>query len=108
MAKKSNNSLTYGLIMLIYGVIFLLSKIRFLEKIPHGQKLLSIGSFFLIVGLVFLFTKKEKTFGIVFTIIGVIINADFFFGWINNYSQFIVPAIMIIVGVVLVLVSQRK
>ncbi len=107
MAKNSGNRFPYGLLILIIGIIYLLSKTGILAHIPYADKLMSIGTFFLIAGIIFLFTKAEKTMGIVFTAIGVIMNFDFFFGWIHNFSSLIIPVILIAIGLFMVITSKK-
>ncbi len=107
MAKTSNNKLPFGLILLLVGTIYLLSKTGLLDKIPYIDRMMNVGTFFLIAGLIFLLTKTEKTVGIVFTAIGVIINFDFFFGWLQNYSTLIVPIALICIGLAMVLTSKK-
>lgn len=107
MAKSSNNRLPFGLIILLIGLIYLLSKTGILEKIPYISKMMNIGTFFLLAGIIFLLTKTEKTIGIIFTAIGVIINFDFFFGWLQNYSSLIIPISLIGIGLVMVLTSKK-
>lgn len=106
MAKKSNNNLSYGLILTIFGLLILLSKTGVLSHIPYGSYLISIGSFFLITGIIFLLTKSEKTIGIIFTAIGVILNADIFFGWIYSFSNLIIPVILIVFGIIMIIRSR--
>lgn len=108
MAKSSSsNRLPYGLIILIIGIIYLLSKAGILQHIPYADKLMNVGTFFLVAGIIFLFTKAEKTIGIIFTVIGVVMNFDFIFGWIQNYSVFILPVLLIGIGLTMVLTSKR-
>jgi len=107
MAKKNDNRLPYGLTIMTYGLIFLLSKVGILKHIPYGDRLLSIGSFFLIAGIIFLCAKTEKKSGIILTAIGLIINADLFFGWIHQLSALIVPILLITLGLVMVVTSKR-
>lgn len=107
MAKVSNNRLPFGLILLLVGTIYLLNKTGLLDKIPYIDRMMNVGTFFLIAGLIFLLTKTEKTVGIVFTAIGVIINFDFFFGWLQNYSTLIVPIALIGIGLAMVLTSKK-
>lgn len=107
MAKSSSNRLPYGLLILIVGIIYLLSKTNVLSHIPYADRLMNIGTFFLIAGIIFLFTKAEKTMGIIFTAIGVIMNFDFYFGWIHNYSSLIIPVILVIIGLFMVITSKR-
>lgn len=108
MAKKSDNKLAYGLTIMVFGLIFLLDRTGILHKIPHGEVLTGVGTLFLIAGIIFLITRAEKALGIILTAIGVIINADFFFGWMTHYSNLIVPIILIVAGLVLVLLSRRR
>lgn len=107
MAASNSNRLPYGLIILIVGIIYLLSKTGILMNIPYAERLMNIGTFFLIAGIIFLITKAEKTMGIVFTGIGLIMNFDFFFGWLKNYSSLIVPVVLIALGLVMVLTSKK-
>lgn len=107
MAKNSGNRFPYGLLILIIGIIYLLSKTGILAHIPYADKLMNVGTFFLIAGIIFLFTKAEKTMGIVFTAIGVIMNFDFFLGWIHNFSSLIIPVILIAVGLFMVITSKK-
>lgn len=107
MAKSSSNRLPYGLIILIVGVIYLLSKTGILAQIPYAERLMNIGTFFLIAGIIFICTKAEKTMGIVFACIGLIMNFDFFFGWLKNYSSLILPIALIVIGLGLVFTSKK-
>lgn len=107
-ASKSNDRLSYGITILIFGVLYLLDKVGFLAKIPYGNKLISVGVFFLIAGIVFLFTQPKKILGWIFLVVGVILNADLFFGWMASYSNLIVPIALIIAGTAMVLTSKNK
>ncbi len=40
---KSNDKLSYGITILIFGVLFLLDKTGFLDKIPYGGNFISVG-----------------------------------------------------------------
>ncbi|MEN9918472.1 MAG: hypothetical protein RL662_908 [Bacteroidota bacterium] len=107
MAKNSTNRLPYGLLILFVGIIYLLSKTGILMNIPYADRLMNVGTFFFIAGLIFLFTKTEKMMGIIFTAIGVILNFDFFFGWLKNYSSLVLPVGLIIIGLGMVLTSKK-
>lgn len=106
--SKSNDRLSYGITILIFGVLYLLDKVDLLNKIPYGKNLISIGAFFLIAGVVFLITQPKKILGWIFLIVGVILNADLFFGWMANYSNLIVPIALILAGTAMVLTSKKK
>lgn len=107
MAKKSNNRLAYGLIMLFFGIVYLLNKTGILAKIPEVNEVMNFGTFLLVAGLIFLCARTERTVGIIFTVIGLIINFDLFFGWLKGYSPLILPVIIIVVGLALVFTSKR-
>jgi len=107
MAKSGGDRLAYGLTILTFGTIMLLDKTGVLSKIPYGYTLMGVGSFFLIAGIIFLCTKAEKTLGIFFTVIGVLINSNFFFGWMRSYSNLLIPVILIVSGLIMVLISRR-
>ena len=108
MARTSTGDrLAYGLTILIFGVLFLLDKTGILSQIPYADRLVHLGSLFLIAGIVFLSTKAEKVTGIVLTVIGVILNADLFFGWMKSYSNLIVPILLIVAGLILVLTAKK-
>lgn len=104
MAKASKDDrLPYGLSILIFGLIFLLSRVGLLAQIPYGPEFLSIGAFFLIAGIVFLCTSSNKRIGIVFTLIGLVLKSDLIF----SYSKLIVPILLIVLGIILVLTSKK-
>lgn len=106
MAKNSNNYWTYGIIMMLFGLITLLNRTGILKLVPYGGYLMTIGSFFMIAGITLLFAKTEKTSGIMFTIIGVILNADMFFGWSRHYSMLIMPIVLLVIGIILIIRSK--
>lgn len=105
--KNTGDRLAYGLTIMIFGILFLLDKIGILDKIPYASNLVNIGTLCLIAGIVFLCTKVEKKIGIILTIVGVIINSDFFFGWMRSYSNLIVPVILIIAGLIMILSTKK-
>ncbi|NDV96510.1 hypothetical protein D0T84_16540 [Dysgonomonas sp. 521] len=106
--NKSNDRLSYGITILIFGILFLLDKLGMLAKIPYGDKMIGVGPFLLIAGIVFLLTQPKKILGWVFLGVGVLLNADTFFGWMHSYSNLIVPGLLIIAGVAMVLSAKKK
>jgi len=106
MAKNSNNYWAYGLIMILLGLLVLLNRTGILNHVPYGSYLITTGSFFMIAGIVMLLTKSEKTNGIMLTLIGIILNLDIFFGWINHYSMLVLPIILLLLGVILIIRSK--
>lgn len=107
MVKNTSDKLSYGIIILIFGLLFLLQKIGLLAKIPYGEYAISFTSFFIIAGTVFLVTQPKKILGWIFIGIAVLLNAGFFFGRISEYSYLLVPAGLIIAGVAMILSSRK-
>lgn len=107
MARNSENKLAYGLILMVIGLIFLFDKTGLLDQIPYGNHATSLGVLTLIAGLILMAVKSDKKWGVILTGLGVLLNADFFFGWFNNLSAITVPVVLIIIGVVLVLKAKR-
>ncbi|MDH6353911.1 high-affinity K+ transport system ATPase subunit B [Dysgonomonas sp. PH5-45] len=105
--KSTENRLAYGLTIMVYGIVFLLSETGILAKIPYIQHLTGIGSLFMIAGIVFLCFKTEKTIGIILTAIGVVINISLFFGWPKPYSYLFAPLLLIIAGLIMVLSTKK-
>lgn len=109
MATDSNNDkLSYGLVLLIFGVLFLLDKIGILAQIPINYNFLSVSAFFLIAGIVFIITQPRRPLSWVFMIIGIFLNSNLFFGWLNAYSKYYIPLALIIVGLFMVFSSKKK
>lgn len=107
MIKNDDNKLAIGLILMIFGLIFLLDKTNVLEMIPNGNIITDFRVLVLIAGVIFLFAKKEKTLGAILTGLGVILNADFFFGWFESISNILTPIVLIVVGIFLVLRAKK-
>ena len=107
-SNNTNDRLSYGITILIFGLLFLLDKLGVLAKIPYAENLIGVGAFFLIAGIVFLFTQPKKVLGWVFLGIGILLNADIFFGWMHSYSKLIVPLGLIVAGLIMVLTHKKK
>lgn len=106
-ANNNSDKLSYGIILLIFGVLFLLDKLGVFDTLTFGKQLLSIDSFFLIAGIVFVITQTKKVLGWVFLIIGLLLNADFLFNWASTYSRYIIPTLLIVAGISLI-TARRK
>lgn len=106
-SNVSNDRLSYGLTILIFGLLYLLDKIGILAQIPYGKNLISVGAFFLIAGIVFLCTQPKKAMGWIFLAVGIFLNADFFLGWISIYSKYLVPLALVVVGLIMVFTSKK-
>lgn len=106
-SSKSSDRLSYGITILIFGILFLLQKTGILAKIPYGNTLISVGSFFFIAAIVFLVTQPKKVLGWIFLAVAILLNADFFFGWMSGYSHLLVPAGLIIAGAAMIISAKK-
>lgn len=106
-ASKTSDRMSYGITILIIGLLFLLQKLGVLAYIPYGEKLVSIGFLFLVAAIVFLSTQPKKVLGWIFLVIAILLNANLFFGWINAYSYLLVPAGLIVAGLAMVLTAKK-
>jgi hypothetical protein len=106
MAKTSTERFSYGLTILIIGIMLLLGKVGILSNIPYGYKLISIGTFFLIGGIVFLINQPKSAEGWIFLVTGILLNTDIFFGW-SNYSSLVDTIALILVGLIMILIGRK-
>ncbi|MDU1891639.1 MAG: hypothetical protein E6767_13205 [Dysgonomonas sp.] len=106
--KSTNDRLSYGITILLFGVVFLLDKLGILAQIPYAKNLMSVWAFFLIGAIVFIATQPKKILGWVFLVIAILLNLDLFFGWMKSYSYLIVPLGLIIGGIAMILTSKKK
>lgn len=104
---SSNDKLSYGLVLLIFGILFLLDKLGALSLIPINYNFLSISSFFLIAGVIFIITQPKRTLSWVFLIIGIFLNSNLLFSCLNIYSKFYIPLALIVIGIFLVISSKK-
>lgn len=107
MATKSTDRMSYGITILIFGFLFLLQKLGVLAKIPYGDSVIGVASFFFIAAVVFLITQPKKALGWIFLAVTLLLNADLLFGWVKGYSYLLVPVGLIIAGLAMIL-SGRK
>lgn len=107
MSTKQSDKMAWGVTFLIIGALVLLDKLGITGSLPFSRFLQSPGTYFLAAGIAFLIYKSDKTLGLVFTVIGVIIHSDTLLGWIHVSRQLMLPVALLAVGVVLVL-SNRK
>lgn len=107
MTRDTENRFSYGLILLAFGLIFLLDKVGALGRIPYGERLTDFKSLILVAGVILLVSRNDKKWGIVLTAVGVFLNANFIFGWIQDFSAFTVPIVLLATGAFLVLSSRK-
>lgn len=105
---KRADKMAWGVTLLVFGLLILLDKTGVTDALPFTSFIQSIGTYFLAAGIVFLIYKREKTFGLVLTIIGLIIHSDVFFGWMKNYRNLLLPIALLVIGLILILSNRRR
>lgn len=102
-----NDKLSFGITLITFGILFFLDKIGLLTHIPIRYDFISISCFFLIAGIVFISTQPKRTLSWVFLGIGIFLNFNILFGWMAQYSKFMIPIALIAAGGALIF-SYKK
>lgn len=105
---KRSDKMAWGVTLLAFGFLILLDKLGITGHLPFADFIQSAGTYFLVAGIIFLIYKKEKMLGLVFTVIGLIIHSDVFFGWMRDYRNLMLPVALLVIGLVLVLSNRRR
>ena len=106
--SRQSDKMAWGVTFLVFGILILLEKLGVTQALPFADFLRSPGTFFIAAGVIFLMYKKEKTLGLIFTIIGLVINSDLFFGWMQTYRKLTLPLALLAVGLILILSNRKK
>lgn len=102
MAKAKHNVLTGGMILITLGVLIYLSKAGIC---PFGQ---TWPILLIVVGICTLIQRFKDVGGWFITIVGVLFLITEFYGFeLYKYSQYILPAILILLGI-FVLLKRKK
>ena len=113
MAKikvKQADKMANGLVILIFGFLFLLIQLRIIDHWLWLTYLKQPPTFFLVAGVVSVWLKREKALGYILTGIGAIGYSDIFLNWTSNYTsdtQYTFPVIVMIAGILLIVFAKR-
>ncbi len=113
MAKikvKQADKMANGLVILIFGFLFLLIQLRIIDHWLWLTYLKQPPTFFLVAGVISVWLKREKALGYILTGIGVIGYSDIFLNWTSNYTpytQYTFPVIVMIAGILLIVSAKR-
>lgn len=105
---KRSDKMAWGVTLLAFGVLILFDKLGVTDNLPFTDFIQSVGTYFLVAGVIFLIYRKEKTLGLVLTVIGLIIHSDVFFGWMRDYRNLLLPIALLAIGLILVLSNRRR
>lgn len=105
--NRSSDKLAWGVVLIAFGILILVDRLNLFADSAVITFLHSPGTYFLLAGIIFLIFKPEKMLGIVLTAVGLIIHSDLFFGWMTSYRSYMIPVILLIVGIIMVLNARR-
>lgn len=86
-----------GVTMLLFGILLLTDRIITFSKLGFGW-ILDIDNLILYAAIIFLLLKKDKTIGIVLSIIWIIMNFSLIMHLLGTMSGYIIPSALIIIG----------
>ena len=113
MAKikvKQADKIANGLVILIFGFLFLLIQLRIIDHWLWLTYLKQPPTFFLVAGVISVWLKREKALGYILTGIGAIGYSDIFLNWTSNYTpytQYTFPVIVMTAGILLIVSAKR-
>lgn len=103
----NNDKLSFGITLVVFGLLFLLDRIGILAHIPIRYDFISIACFFLVAGIVFICTQPKRVLSWILLGVGIFLNANHLFGWMSQYSKFFIPVAVIIAGIALIFSYKR-
>ena len=105
-SKKKSSNLAWGITLLLFGLLFLL---RQLQIVPPeiGVFVFDIKNFPFIAGVIFLLFHPNISIGIVLLAVGVLFRLSEIIAWTKNFSEFILPVLLIVAGGILIF-GKRK
>ncbi len=108
--QQKDSRLAVGASLLLIGVLFLLDKVGFFSFLPASVRdfVMDWRNFFFYVGIIFLFTKKDKMMGVILILLGLVFYFKTIFGYFQGLGDLIGPVILIIIGGALVFVAYRR
>jgi cadmium resistance protein CadD (predicted permease) len=102
MAKSKHNVLTGGMILITLGILIYLDKAE-VYSFGHTWPILLI-----VVGICTLIQRFKDVGGWFITIVGALFLITEFYGMeLHKYSQYILPAVLILLGI-FVLLKRKK
>ncbi|MDR2840315.1 MAG: hypothetical protein LBV75_03475 [Paludibacter sp.] len=107
MAQKSNNSLAWGITLIVFGVLFLIRQCHFLPA-DISYYVFDYKNFPVIMGIIFLIFHSNKNIGWVLIIVGVLFRLNDIIRITRSISDFVWPVLIIIAGVIIAFGVGRK
>jgi len=101
MNIQKDNRLAWGITLLLFGLLFMFRQLNILPP-DISEMVFDFKNYPLIIGIVFLFTHKNKTIGLVLITVGLLFRLSDIIRLTQNISDFIWPSLLIIAGAILV------
>lgn len=106
MDVKKDNSLAWGITLLIFGIIFLFKQLDFIHDETLSRIIFDFKNYPLIIGCVFLLFHTNRNVGFAFIVLGIILRLSDIIHITRNFSDYIWPMLLIVAGGVLI--ARRK
>ena len=107
MNLQKDNSLAWGISLLVFGFIFLFRQLEFLPPFVSSI-IFDFKNYPLIIGAIFLLTHKNKNIGLVLIAVGVLFRLADIIRWTQHLSDFIWPLLLIVAGLVLIFGNKKR
>ena len=101
MNIQKDNRLAWGITLLLFGLLFMFRQLNILPP-DISEMVFDFKNYPLIIGIVFLFTHKNKTIGLVLITVGLLFRLSDIIRLTQNISDFIWPSLLIIAGAIMV------
>ena len=101
MNIQKDNRLAWGITLLLFGLLFMFRQLNILPP-DISEMVFDFKNYPLIIGIVFLFTHKNKTIGSVLITVGLLFRLSDIIRVTQNISDFIWPSLLIIAGAIMV------
>ena len=110
MLKDKENRISAGATLTFFGLLILLNNLGVFSSLPIKLRieLLDWRTFILYASTFFLLFKKDKTFGLILLVLGLLLRFHSIYQNIMNYSFLVIPSFFIITGITILFFALRK
>lgn len=107
MALQKDNRLAWGILLLFFGIIFLIRQLNIVPEVVSNI-IFDFKNYPLIIGIIFLAAHKNKNIGFVLIVVGLLFRLSDIIRWTQHISDFIWPLLLIVAGAVLIFGNKSK
>lgn len=104
---NKNSKLTWGVILLLVGIVFLLQQLHILTPTIKAF-IFDIRNILIALGIILIATSRRKTIGIVLCTVGGVLYLKDLIVWTQTLSNLLWPLLLMIAGIYLLLSSSNK